>query len=64
MIIVTEIVRSDVRMLLAIISIIPDLTPNRKKKQKNKTKHREMEEKSEPFLCHKYLSTPNPFKLS
>jgi hypothetical protein len=60
MIIVTEIVRSDVRMLLAIISIIPDLTPNREKKKK---KHREMEEKSEPFLCHKYLSTPNPFKL-
>jgi hypothetical protein len=38
MIIVTEIVRSDVRMFLAIISIIPDLTPNRKKKKKqNKT---------------------------
>jgi hypothetical protein len=37
MIIVTEIVRGDVRMLLAIISIIPDLTPNRKKKNK-KTK--------------------------
>jgi hypothetical protein len=38
MIIVTEIVRSDVRMLLAIISIIPDLTPNRKKKKNKKKK--------------------------
>jgi hypothetical protein len=38
MIIVTEIVRSDVRMLLAIISIIPDLTPNRKKKTKKQNK--------------------------